>query len=103
MPKPIYRYNVQFGLAGCYMPDTNDGPYIGTTRREFVAMIKEQLDMYDFPKSYIRKIPVNGLWDDIKRWGSSSLHFSIDYKSFTLQFCGLTEEEAEIMEKEYGY
>ena len=100
MPNPIARYSVSFGLAGCYVYDTYSGPHITTTRKELASFIKGELDFYGMPKSYFKSVKITEMWKHIKRHGSSSLHFRLEYKGFQLSFHGLTEMEANSMEAE---
>jgi hypothetical protein len=96
----IARYSVRYGLSGCYMPDSNNGPYIFTRRKDLADCIRDQLDMFDMPASLIREVKLIRLWRHIKRYGSSTAHFHLSHGANTLTFSGLTEEEADQMEKE---
>lgn len=91
--KPIARYSVTSGLSGCYMPDTHYGEFEVTTRRDLMSVIREHINMADFPKSSIREVKARRLWSFIKRHGSSTAHFSIVHKGFEIAFHGLTEDE----------
>lgn len=82
------------------MPDSISGPYVGSTRRELVALIRDQIAYLDFPASAIRDAKVNRTWAFIKRHGSSSAHFSIQYRGYEIAFHGLTEAECAEMERE---
>jgi hypothetical protein len=98
-----FRYSISNGLDGCYMPDNVSGPYVGTTRRELVSIIKHQLEWLDWPSSLIREVKIKAIWRFIKAAKNSSVvHFSIVHKGYALSFNGLTEEEARIMEEEQG-
>jgi hypothetical protein len=90
---PIARYAVTFGLSGCYMPDYHGCAFEVTTRRELAAAIRDELRMLDLPASLFREVGINRLWAFIKRYGSSSAHFSLHHGANVLQFHGLTEEE----------
>lgn len=95
-----FRYSISTGLSGCYMPDNVSGPYTGTTRKELVSMIADEIEFMDWPKSAIREIKINRLWSFIKKNGSSSAHFSISRDGYEIAFHGLTEEECAAMESE---
>ena len=91
--KTIARYTVYQGLAGCYMPDSNHGAHEFTTRRELAAAIRDYLDMADMPACLFNDVRITRLWSFIKRNGSSSAHFTLTHKGYSLTFSGLTEEE----------
>lgn len=96
----IARYSVTFGLRGCYMPDSASGPYTFTTRRDLAEFIRSEVEFYDLPKASIRQVPLRALWAQIKRHGSSCAHFGIYHGQNALEFHGLTEAEAEEMERD---
>jgi hypothetical protein len=90
----IWRYSVTCGLSGCYMPNSNFGPYSGTTRRELAGTIRDTLQMLDVAPSRARQVKLSRLWSFIKRHGSSTAHFNIDIgHGEELCFHGLTEAE----------
>ena len=91
--KAIARYTIYNGLAGCYMPDSNYGPHEFRTRRELASAIREYLDIAGLPACLFREARVSRIWSFIKRHGSSSAHFSLTHKGYSLTFSGLTEEE----------
>jgi len=93
MPKHTARYAVTFGLSGCYMPDSHDGAFEVTTRRELASLIRGELETYDMPASLFREVRIARLWRFIKRHGSSSAHFSLVHGGNELAFHGLTEQE----------
>lgn len=101
-PAHTFRYSMSFGLAGCYMPDSTSGPYIGHTRRELVDMVRSELASYELPAALLREVSVARLWGIIKRHGSSAAHFHLYHRANVLSFHGLTEEEADAMERENG-
>ena len=89
----VARYAVTFGLAGLYMPDTHSGCHEFNTRRELAQFIRGELEMYDLPKSLFRDAHIRRLWRFIRRWGSSSAHFTLYHGDHELAFHGLTEAE----------
>lgn len=93
MAKPIARYAVTFGLAGCYMPDSHDGVHEFATRNDLAVFIRNELDIYDMPASLFKDVKIRRLWAFIKRHGSSTAHFSLYHGANVLQFHGLTEDE----------
>lgn len=93
MSKPIARYSVSFGLEGCYLPDSHGGVYECHTRKELADIIRGEMQTYDLPKSLFAGVKIRRLWSFIKQHGSSSAHFSIYHKGYSLAFHGLTEEE----------
>lgn len=93
MSRPVARYAVTFGLQGCYMPYSHNGVFEVTTRRELAAFIREELRVCDLPACLFREVRITRLWAFIKRYGSSTAHFSLCHGSNVLQFHGLTEEE----------
>lgn len=98
--KAIARYSVQFGLTGCYMPDSHGGVIECTTRRELASFIRDQLEFYEFLKNAIRQVKLTRVWSFIKAHGSSTAHFSVQHGANTLSFTGLTEEEFQQAESE---
>lgn len=100
MPRPVARYSVTSGLHGCYMPDNVSGPIIAHTRRDLMAVIRDELELAGFPKSAVREVKARRLWAYIKRHGSSVAHFTIVHRGREVAFHGLTEEEADQMERE---
>jgi hypothetical protein len=87
------RYCVTYGLSGCYMPDSNSGPLEFSTRKEFAAYIRHELEFYDMPARLFTEVNIRRLWSAIQRHGSSVMHFSLDHGGNTLGFHGLTEAE----------
>jgi hypothetical protein len=82
------------GLRGCYMPDNYGGHYAVTRRKDLVDAIRNELDMLDAPKSALRQISIKRLWSQAKRYGTSSIHFTLDIgPGYGLNFHGLTETE----------
>ena len=96
----IYRYAIQYGLSGCYMPDSTSGPYIGHTRRELMGLIRDTLKDYDMPVSLARDLHIKRRWPLIKRYGTSVHHISITHKGNELHFQGLTRDEATQLARE---
>ena len=98
MPKPIARYSVTSGLAGCYMPDNVYGPFIFATRRELAASIMAEIEAQEFPRHTFAQANIRRLWGFIARHGSSTAHFSIQHGGREIAFHGLTEDETAAME-----
>jgi len=96
----VARYNVTFGLRGCYMPDSASGPYAFTTRRELASFIRSELEFYDLPACLFGEVKIRRLWSFIKRHGSSTAHFGLFRQGHALEFHGLTEEEFNEQDKE---
>ena len=93
MSRPVARYTITSGLAGCYMPDSNSGPQEYTTRKALADAIRYEIEFQDWPASLFREVRIRDLWRHIVRHGSSSAHFSIQYAAHEIAFHGLTEEE----------
>jgi hypothetical protein len=93
MSKPTFRYGVTVGLHGCYLADIHYGPHEGHTRRELASLIRDYLEVQDMPKMLFERVRITRLWKQIKRYGSSSMHFTLVHKGRELAFYGLTEEE----------
>lgn len=93
MAKGIARYTVTNGLEGCYMPDSVSSPVEFRTRRDLVNDIRDEIELLGWPKSAIKQVKINRLWAHIKRWGSSSAHFSITRDGYELAYHGLTDAE----------
>lgn len=90
---PIARYTITFGLSGCYMPDSVNGPYLFTTRRDLAATIRSELAMCDMPACLFRQANIRRLWHFIAKHGSSTAHFALHHGANALEFHGLTEAE----------
>lgn len=89
----IARYSVNFGLAGCYMPDDVSGGMEFTRRTDLAEFIRDELRMHELPVSLFREVNIKRLWSFIKRHGSSTAHFTLYHKDCALRFVGLTEDE----------
>ena len=98
MTKHVARYAVTFGLAGCYLPNSGPNLTIAHTRRDLANYIRDELRNYDLPMSLFNDVHITRLWHIIKRHGSSSAHFSLYHKQYSLCFSGLTEAEASELE-----
>ena len=95
-------YSVNFGLEGCYMPDSFGGAVEINSRRALAQFIRDELRAYDLPQSLFRYVGVRRLWAFIKRHGSSTAHFTIGHNGNALRFIGLTEYEYQCeQEKEF--
>jgi len=92
MTKPA-RYCITYGLAGCYMPDSNEGAIQCDTRGDLIQTIRDALERYEMPQSLMREVRVQRLWRFIQRFGSSSAHFTLTHKGNALSFHGLTLQE----------
>ena len=75
------------------MPDSQNGPYVATTRAGLAGIIRAELKMYDMPACLFREVRIRKLWSFIRRNGSSVAHFHLDHGGYTLAFSGLTEAE----------
>lgn len=95
----IARYQVLFGMPG-YMPDSNNGPYYASTRKELASLIRDEIAQFDLPKSLFNDVKIKQLWPFIARHGSSSAHITLYHGNNVLEFIGLTEAEAEEMESQ---
>lgn len=91
--KTIARYSIYQGMTGCYMPDSHYGAQEFTTRKELAAAIRDYLEYADLPACLFNDVKITRLWQFIKRNGSSSAHFNLSHKGYSLYFSGLTEEE----------
>ena len=87
------RYAVTFGLQGCDMPDSHEGAHEFTTRKEFAAFIRSELQVFNMPAYLFNAVRIRRLWSFIKRHGSSTAHFALHHGANALEFHGLTEEE----------
>src|SRR3546814_135255 len=102
MTQVIARYATSSGLAGCYMPDSQGGPYEFTTRRELANYIRQEIEYMDWLASMFAQVGIRRLWSAIQSAGSSSsYHFSLQHNGYELAFHGLTKEEAIVMEEAY--
>jgi len=100
MPKPIARFQLMNGLAGCYMPDHHSGPYVVTRRKDLIDAVRDQLAFLDMPKSAIRQVNWTRVWRFIKFAGDASqVHVTMTHKGYALELCGMTEGEADEMER----
>lgn len=87
-------YKVGFGLAGCYLDDSQSGAFEVNSRGELAAAIRDELQSYDLPKSLFADVGIRRLWSAIAFAGSaSSYSFHIHHGANVLTFYGLTERE----------
>ena len=100
----IYKFVVHSGMRD-YMPNYSSGPHFAHTRRELVEILKNELDMLNYPANRIRDFSIRNIWRFIQNVGSgSSVHLICqDHNGEALQVCGLTDEEADAMEAELDY
>jgi len=87
------KYSVNFGLVGCYMPDSYSGAFECTTRKQLADAIRDELLRYDMPAYLFSDVRIKRLWQFTAKNGSSCAHFSLIHKGYALRFEGLTEEE----------
>ena len=97
---PVARYAVNFGLTGCYMPDSYAGPFVAYSRHGLASAIRYQFSLYDIPASKFKDVRIRRLWSFIREHGSSTAHFRIEHKGFSLRFEGMTEDEYALAEGE---
>src|SRR5215217_6238384 len=91
-----FRYNITSGPSRPVYRSVHKavwGSYQGTTRRELIRLIEEHLEVAEMPQAAIRQVGIRRLWGLIKRYGSSSIHFRMEYADKNLSFHGLTAEE----------
>lgn len=100
MSQKTARYNVSFGLSGCYMPDSIQGPYEFATRRALANFIREEIAQNDWPAYLAREVKIRNLWRFIARNGASVAHFAIKHKGYEIAFHGLTRAEFDAAERE---
>lgn len=94
MNKPIRAfYSINFGLEGCYMPDSYNGAREINSRKQLAELIRDELRFYEMPQSLFKEARIRQLWGFIKRHGSSQAHFRLNHKQNALRFIGLTENE----------
>lgn len=87
-------YKSGFGLAGCYLDDSQGSPQCYTRRKDLARAIRADLEWLDWPASCIREVPLRRLWGLIKHARSaSSFTFYIHHGAHVLTFYGLTERE----------
>ena len=86
-------YSINFGLEGCYMPDSFGGAIEINSRKAFAEMIRDELRLYELPQNLFRQAHVRRMWSFIKRHGSSTAHFTLYHKGNALRFIGLTGYE----------
>lgn len=87
-------YKTGFGLAGCYLDDSQGGAQCFTTRRELAAAIRYELEWLEWPKACFAEVGLRRLWGLIVNAGSASSYtFHIHHGANVLTFYGLTERE----------
>lgn len=99
-----YKFSILSGMPG-YMPNYIGGPYSASTRRELVNIIRNELDMLDYPANRFADFNVRQMWRFIQvACSGSSCHSSCDsHKGEVLSLHGLTDAEADEMEHEQDY
>jgi len=87
-------FTITYGLQGCYMPDSDYGPYAVNRRKDLIDAVRDTLAMVDAPKNRLRHVRWRRLWSQAKVHGTSSVHFCIATdKHNMIEFHGLTEDE----------
>lgn len=77
-------YKTGFGLAGCYLDDSQGGAQCFTSRKELAEAIRYELEMYDLPKRCFAEVNIRRLWSAIVHAGSASSYTSTKVSCSTL-------------------
>lgn len=97
MQQPAY-YHVYYGTLG-ELPLQSYGLYECRSFSTFCSMIRDAMAAYSIPQYRFREIHVRKKWRFIRRYGSSTVHFTLirfgsgGEAGAELHFAGLTEEE----------
>jgi hypothetical protein len=87
-------YKTGFGLAGCYLDDSQGGAMEFNRRRDLAEAIRYELEAYGLPASLLREVSLRRLWRAIVNAKSaSSFTFHLHHGAHVLTFYGLTEHE----------
>ncbi len=97
-----YRFTILSGLPGCYMPDYHGGAYEATTRREFVGIVRSNLEMLDYPANRIHDFGVRAMWRAIQKFKSGcAVNSSCEsHNGERLEIVGLTAWDYDAMQTE---
>ena len=103
MQKP-YRFSIMSGMDG-YMPNYTSGPFIVHTRKDFAAILRDELEMLNYPANRIRDFGIRRAWRFVQNVGDgSSCHLSCDdHNHECLRVNGLTEQEYDEMEAQQDW
>lgn len=87
-------YKTGFGLAGCYLDDSQGCAQEFNRRKDLANAIRDEIAFYNMPKACFREVGIVKLWQAITHAKSaSSYSFHIHHKANVLNFYGLTERE----------
>ncbi len=94
MTQTPYKFHVMSGMAG-YMPNYHGGPYWASTRKEFVDILRTELEMLNYPINRLANFNVRRMWSFIQsaRSGSSCHSFCDDHNGERMEICGMTDAE----------
>lgn len=89
-----YKFTVTSGMSG-YMPNYQSGPYVAHTRRELIAIVRDELEMLNYPANRLKTMGIRNLWRFVQNAKSgSSAHTSCDpHNGESLSLHGLTDAE----------
>ena len=74
MPQTPYKFVVLSGMPGC-LPNYVSGPMIANTRKELADILRDELEMLDYPKNRFSDFKVKRLWRRLQMYKSgASLH-----------------------------
>lgn len=91
-----YKFIITSGMPG-YMPNCVSGAMIAYTRKELASIIRDELDMLDYPAARFNDFNIKRMWRFIQNAKSgSSCHSCCDcHNGEQLSITGLTDEEYE--------
>lgn len=94
MSQTPYKFVILSGMAG-FMPNYNSGPLQANTRKELAEILREQLDMLDYPANRFNDFCVADIWRRVQAFKSgSSVHSNCEpHQGETMFIQGLTDEE----------
>ncbi len=99
-----YKFHIMSGMSG-YMPNYNSGPYCASTRAGFANILRDELNMLDYPANRFADFNVRRMWRFVQIAKSgSSCHSSCEHHNGEcMEICGLTDSEFEEMETAEDY
>ena len=94
MTQTQYKFHIMSGMPG-YMPNYNSGPYYVSTRKELATVLRDELDMLDYPANRFADFNVKRMWSFIQsaRSGSSCHSYCDTHNGEQMSICGMTDAE----------
>jgi hypothetical protein len=67
----VYKFAINSGMPG-YMPNYYAGPFYAHTRKELVQILKDELEVLDYPANRLHDFGVRRMWRFVQNAKSGS-------------------------------